>query len=485
MYRLMLYGLLFVAATAIALSFGGLIDISPISMLISLATLLIASYGSSRLLAWTFTTKHNRESWFISALILFFILMPPKTVKDVLVLALAGVVMSASKYILVRHGRHLFNPAAISVVIIGLLGLTHAAWWVGTPYLLPVVLLVGILIVWKVRRFTMVGTFLAVATVISLCVGIFRGYDLSEVLSVYFLSGPLFFAAAIMVTEPLTAPTTRKWQLVYAALIGVFMTWKVSPLFTPEIAIVLGNIFAAVVTNRKGIMVKFISTYEVAPRTYEIILKPTTPLQFAPGQFLELTVPHSHADARGIRRTFSIASSPGDEYVRLGITVSEPGSTFKKALLDVKEYTLLRVTQIGGDFILPKNEDEPLLLIAGGIGITPFSAMLGDIIHRKTTRNIVLLHSVRGEESLIYEELIEKAKGYGVTYIPIVTNTTPQWKGQAGIINYELIQKNVSDFKNRRIYISGPSLMVDSIRSQLLKNGVERKNIIKDYFSGY
>jgi ferredoxin-NADP reductase/Na+-translocating ferredoxin:NAD+ oxidoreductase RnfD subunit len=484
MYRLVLYSLIFIATVAVVLGFANVIDLSPESMIISLTVLIVASYASSRLFAWTFSTKHNRESWLISALILFFILMPPKNVKDIIVLALVAFIMSASKYILVSSGRHIFNPAAIAVVIAGLLGLTHAAWWVGTPYLLPAVIIAGTLVVWKVRRFAMVGLFLGVATLTALSVGLLRGYDLSEVLSVYFLSGPLFFAAAIMLTEPLTAPTTRKWQLVYAALIGLFMTWKIASFFTPEVAIVLGNVLAAIVVKRRGILLRFISATKIAPHTYEVILKSEKPLHFTAGQFLELSLPHTHADSRGIRRTFSITSSPQDEYVRLGITTSNLGSTFKQKLLKVKKNTLLRVTQIGGDFTVPKSK-EPLLFIAGGIGITPFRSVIDDLIKQEEHRDIVLLHGLRSEDFFIYQETIQAAEKHGLIYIPVVTNATPEWKGQAGIINSQTIQENVPDYANRRVYISGPSLMVDSIRSQLLKSGVKRRNIVKDYFSGY
>jgi ferredoxin-NADP reductase len=262
------------------------------------------------------------------------------------------------------------------------------------------------------------------------------------------------------------------------------MTWKIAPFFTPEVAIVLGNIFAAIVVKRKGISLRFVSTTEIAPHTYEVVLKSEKPLHFIPGQFLELSLPHKHADSRGIRRTFSIASSPNDEYIRLGITTSNLGSTFKQELLKLKKDTELRVTQIGGDFVVPKSS-EPLLFVAGGIGITPFRAVLDDLINREDHRDIVLLHALRSEDFFIYQETIQAAEKYGLIYIPVVTNATPEWKGQAGIINSQIIQENAPDFKNRRIYLSGPSLMVDSIRSQLLKSGVKCGHIVKDYFSGY
>jgi len=486
MYRLVLYGLLVVAVFAGMLSMFGVLQVSPLSLIASGLTLVAVSYGSSRLFARLFSTHHNRESWAITGLILFFLLPPPTSLKEVLAIGFVALLATASKYIVAVRQRHIFNPAAIAVVIAGLFNIVHASWWVATPLLLPVVAIVGLLIVWKVRRFAMVGIYIFVAMLVAVFVCMVSGYNLSEELSILILSSPLIFVATIMLTEPLTSPTTRKWQLIYAAVVGALTTWQLGLVFTPEIAICIGNLIAFAVGYRRAIKLKIVAIRTIAPSTIEVIARPLHPVSFVAGQYMELTLPHKHADARGVRRTFSIASAPSDDSVRFGLTVSEPGSSFKKELTHLNKGRIIRATQIGGDFSLPQDPTKPLVFIAGGIGITPFRAMLADLMARGEHRNIVLFYATRTKEVQVYNDVIQEAKKIlNILYVPVVAKPHETWKGETGFITAEMIHKHVSDVKKRRIYISGPSLMVDNLRSQLLKNGIRHSQIVKDYFSGY
>jgi glycine betaine catabolism B len=485
MYRLVTYGLVTIVIMSLLLSAVGVLQLSFGGMLWSLFILVAVSYGANRLFAWTFSTKYNRESGLITALILFLLLLPVRSTKDILIAALVAVIAVASKYVIVYRQRHIFNPAAVAVVISGVLGLVHAGWWVATPYLLPAVLIVGILVTWKVRHFAMVAVYLVAATATAMVVAIVNGYNINEELSFLFLSSPVIFAASIMLTEPFTTPATRKWQLVYAVFVGFLTTCQLLPFLTPEFAIVIGNLLVFILGQKGATLLEFVETKTLAPHTIEIIAKPRRRFMFIPGQYLELSIPHARQDSRGMRRTFSIASSPTDEYVRFGITLSEPSSSFKKALISLKQGEILRATRLGGDFILPLNIKEPILFIAGGIGITPFRSMLDDLIRRNETRDIVLIHAVRNEELLVYPDIIESAKKIGLTYIPIVAQPSEVWKGEHGIVTFEMVSLHAPDVLRRRIYLSGPSLMVSSVRHQLIKGGAARKKIVTDYFSGY
>lgn len=486
MYWLIVYGLMLIATVALVLSAGGILNIPFVAMATSLTVLVTVSYGASRLFAWIFSTKHNRESWAITALILFFLLLPARNGKDLLATALVAVIAVASKYLLTFRQRHIFNPAAVAVVLSGLIGLIHPGWWVATPYLLPAVLIVGILIVWKIRHFTMVTMGIGVAVLTALVVALINHYPLAAEMSLLFLSSPIIFAATIMLTEPFTTPPTRKWQLIYAAVVGFFMTCQLASFLTPELAIVIGNALVFIVGQKGAVVLEFVGVKPIAPRTVEVVMKPVRRFAFIPGQYLELSLPHTGTDARGMRRTFSIASSPEDEYVRFGLTVSDPGSSFKRALLNLDKGAIVRTTRVGGDFTLPRSTDVPLLLIAGGIGITPFRSMLDDLVRRKEARDIVLIYGARSEEGLVYSELIESAKKtLKLECIPVISEATPSWGGEAGIITVDTIKRLVPDSALRRIYISGPSLMVDGLRAQLIKSGIKRNHIVKDYFSGY
>jgi ferredoxin-NADP reductase len=486
MYRLVLYSLVFIAAIALILSAVGVLKLPFVGLIISLMTLVITSYAASKVFAWIFSAKYNRESWTITALILFFLLLPIRNGKDLLAAVIVAVIAVASKYILAYRQRHIFNPAAIAVVVSGLVGAAHPGWWIATPYLLPVVGITGLLIAWKVCHFAMVATYIGVATITALAVALINNYPFAGELSLLYLSSPIVFAACIMLTEPLTSPSTRKWRLIYAALVGFLTTSQFIPFMTPELAIIIGNIFVFIVGQKGALAFEFIEAKTIAPRTLEIVMRPVRRFTFKPGQYLELSLPHSQEDARGARRTFSIASSPHDEYVRLGLTISDPGSSFKKALVNLKKGAVVHAARVGGDFTLPASLNEPLLLIAGGIGVTPFRSMLDDLVRRNEIRDIVLIYGARSEESLVYEDIFTEARAkLNLLYIPIISEASSSWGGEAGVITFEMISHHVKDLSKRKIYISGPSLMVEGLQSQLTRGGIQRNRIVKDYFSGY
>lgn len=149
MYVATVCALSMITLTALVLSATGQLGFDIADLASTLAVLLLVSYSASRLFAWTFSTQHNRESWLITALILFLTLAPGDSTLEYVKLALVASIAVASKYLIAWRTRHVFNPAAIALAIGSLSGLTSAFWWVGTPLLLPVVVVAGVLIVSK------------------------------------------------------------------------------------------------------------------------------------------------------------------------------------------------------------------------------------------------------------------------------------------------------------------------------------------------
>ncbi len=485
MYRLVAYGLSAIAAVALILSATGQLGLPILGLLSSLGILIVTSYIASRFCAWTFSTTHNGESWLITALILFLIIPPAVSLQQYVITALVAALAMASKYLLAFRGKHIFNPAAIAVVLTGIVGALYAIWWVATPLLLPVVLVVGILVIAKTRRYAMATTFTAIALVTSAIVALIMGFPVGEALTQDLLSGPLIFFAAIMLTEPLTSPATKKWQLIYAALVGVLYSSQLPWVSNPESALIIGNLLAFAVSLRQAPTFQIQKVIEIGPRMYEVLAAANRPFHFTPGQYLELNLPHKHQDAKGIRRTFSIASAPHEKFIRFGITHGKDISSFKKTLL-ASEGKTVRATQHGGDFTLPHDSKIPLLFMAGGIGITPFRAMLSDLIARKEKRDIILFYGAATVDAIAYQDILDQAEGrIGLTVVPIIAEPPKNWQGESGFVRASLLHRYVPDFRSRKIYISGPPSMVDSLKKQLRQKGVARSHIKTDHFSGY
>ena len=139
MYRLLLYYLIVLVVVAMGLSQLGYLHYRPLAIGFSAITLTVVCWVANKLFAYGFDAPTNVESAYITALILTLIIPPPTDGQGIIFLVVAGSLAMASKYILVIHKKHLFNPAAIAVVLTALGAKQAASWWVGTASMLPFV----------------------------------------------------------------------------------------------------------------------------------------------------------------------------------------------------------------------------------------------------------------------------------------------------------------------------------------------------------
>jgi ferredoxin-NADP reductase len=208
---------------------------------------------------------------------------------------------------------------------------------------------------------------------------------------------------------------------------------------------------------------------------------------FTPGQYLELDVPHRHPDARGTRREFSIASAPEDLPI-LSVAFREvPGaktqSSYKKALANVASGDALAVTGVWGDFVLPKKATSPVLMVAAGIGITPFVSQLRHLRFVGDERDIVLVYVASEASELAFRDELE-ASGISVV---VFTRDQPQdlprqWLWARGVrLDSDGLLQVVPDIAARHAYISGPAALIADL-APALENA---RSITTDAFSGY
>lgn len=488
MYRLMAYGLGLLVAVSLLFGFMGDLPFSGWSMLVSLGVISAACYSTNRLLARVWDAAYVPESSLITALILFLILPADLTAANIAGLLAAGVLAIASKYILVRRRRHLFNPAAIGVLLVGVTGLTHATWWIASSILLPFTALFGLLILRKLRRFQVFAVFAATALLVMLVVGLWQEQPNGEILAQAFTSWPLIFLGTVMLTEPATLPARFRQQVGYAALVGAVFASQVDlgPVAaTPEVALILGNIFSSLVSPGRGLRLRLVRKVRLSPRIYEFVFQPDGKLDYLPGQYMAWTMPYDRSDDRGNRRSFTVASSPTEETVRLGVKFYQPSSTFKTRLQALEPGATLTAGQLSGDFVLPGDTATKLVFIAGGIGVTPFRSMAKYIADKQEQRDIVLFHVVSDAAEAVYQDIWSEASAYGLRVVTVLdSNDVPDgWKGLAGPLTVDAISRQVPDYRERRFYVSGPNAMVDSFGRLLRKAGVRR--VFTDHFSGY
>ncbi len=491
MYRLVLYVLIGLIALAAALSYFTLLPFSPLALLLSTVFLVIMCWAANSLLASIFSVPTNVESVYITALILALIIDPAKSPGDFLFLGWAAILATSSKYILALHNKHLFNPAAIAVGITSFALGESASWWVGTASMLPAVLLGGVLLVRKLRQGEMVVFFVTAALVTVCVVSLLQRLSVTRELQQLLVASPLFFFAAIMLTEPLTAPPTRKLKRIYGLLTGILFIPQLhlGPVYsTPELALVIGNIYSYLVSPKQKVVLRVKRKSKIASNIVDFVFKPSQRLAFEPGQYMEFTLAHPKPDSRGNRRFFTLASSPTEEGLHLGVRFYANSSSFKKALYRIDGRTKMIAGQIAGDFTLPQDPRQKLVFIAGGVGITPFRSMLKYLLDMNQRRDIVLFYSNRTADEIAYQDIIREAQtklGVKAFYTLTKTETIPRnWSGLVGRIDEDMIEEAVPDYEERTYYVSGPPDMVRAYEHILKNLGVESNQVKKDFFPG-
>ena len=257
-YRLALYYLAVIWLGAFALSFFDLVHQNPANMALSAALALGVCYAVNWAFAYVFGANRNWESVGISGLIIALIITPAGF-NDPAALGFLAVVAAwamASKYLIAIKHKHLFNPACFGAAVLGTLLHRTVSWWIGdAAILLPIIILGGAPLVHRLRYVEMVLAYAVVVLSISVAhgntstlAGMYNSFSNMGIHSMF------AFFGLVMLTEPRTAPLGRWRQVTYGALVGLLFspfTHIGNYYFTPEAALVCGNLFTFFFNKRR------------------------------------------------------------------------------------------------------------------------------------------------------------------------------------------------------------------------------------------
>ena len=248
-HRLVLYYLLALLALSEIFCVAGILPYRPLDLAFTTVLIGAVSWIGNWVFARVWTVESVTDSVLITALILILIItpVPPTDLHQIGYAVFASLWAMAAKYMLTIARRNVFNPAAFGVALAAAALGSSVSWWIGgSLYLLPLVLAGGILILIKMNAAEMVCAF-AVTDLVTVAVTAPAGDPLRSVSDIVFRS-MFFFFAFVMLTEPRTAPLGRANRIFYGALVGVLFAPEIhlgNWYTTPEIALPIGNAFAA------------------------------------------------------------------------------------------------------------------------------------------------------------------------------------------------------------------------------------------------
>jgi len=194
----------------------------------------------------------------------------------------------------------------------------------------------------------------------------------------------------------------------------------------------------------------------------------------------------SETDGKGDTRTFSLTSIPEDDHLEIAMRLRD--TAFKRALRRAAPGAPLRLRGPAGRFTLEAAEGRPALLLAGGIGVTPFVSMLRSLEAHPHPAPVTLLASARRHEDVPFlRELLAIADRVpSVRVVPVLTGDAPErWTGERGRIDAAMLARHRRGMAAPVHFLAGPSAMVEGLEAMLEAAGVKPADIRTDTFFGY
>lgn len=202
---------------------------------------------------------------------------------------------------------------------------------------------------------------------------------------------------------------------------------------------------------------------------------------FAAGQHLRLHAPAGQ-HGKTIRRAYSLAAWRARPMVyELGIKREEQGAMSQWLWANLKTGERIEVSRPQGQFIVPKG-NGPLILIGGGIGITPMRAMLHEALG--SGRQIVLFHAARTADLLLYraefEALAQQHAQFD--YQAILSRPDSAWTGPTGHLDAACILGQLTDAPQTDYYLCASNKMMESLSLGLKQQGIATDRIHSEVF---
>ena len=211
---------------------------------------------------------------------------------------------------------------------------------------------------------------------------------------------------------------------------------------------------------------------------------------FRPGQHLtfKFNIP---GERKMVNRCYSLSDGPLPEHYRITVKrvpppsgkEAPPGRSSNYINDVIKEGDILDVKAPKGDFFLDLSQRTPVVLVGGGIGITPFISMLAALSAQGFQREVWLFYGVRTSADYVFKSYLEQlAKKHNsfrlhVVYSGIDPADLPAGDNyHHGHVSLELLRQ-VLPSNNFTFYVCGPPAMMNSLVPALLDWGVARSRI--------
>ncbi len=239
----------------------------------------------------------------------------------------------------------------------------------------------------------------------------------------------------------------------------------------------------------QGQSVRLIDRRLVADGTMAFTFEKPTGFTFTAGQFVELTLPQpTEEDPAGHTRALSLASAPEESTLMVATRLRD--TPFKRALQRMPFGTTLSMEGPYGSLTLPADPQRPVVMLAGGIGITPFRSMIVHEAAQRSSRRLVLLYANRRPDDAAF---LDECRLLASLHPPFtlvgtisqLSTATRGWQGETGHITAAMLAAHTRSLASPLYYLVGPPAMVVAMRTMLQGAQIAPSDIRTEAFAGY
>nr|MBA3540800.1 2Fe-2S iron-sulfur cluster binding domain-containing protein [Deltaproteobacteria bacterium] len=220
-------------------------------------------------------------------------------------------------------------------------------------------------------------------------------------------------------------------------------------------------------------------------KTFRMVSPSGGPLPFdhVAGQYLNLALT---IDGKRVNRSYTIASSPTRaDYCEISVKRAADGYASAHLHATLREGSILKVSAPAGRFVFTGTGADRVILVAGGVGITPMMSIVRSLTDRCWTGDMYLVFSVRKLHDVIFaNELTYLQQRFPNLHVCVTLTSDPDqaWDGERGQISAAMLRRAIPDLTRGPVLLCGPDKMMDAMRALLVGLGVPDAEVAQEAF---
>ena len=222
-------------------------------------------------------------------------------------------------------------------------------------------------------------------------------------------------------------------------------------------------------------------------KTFRLAHADSSSLSFTyePGQFVTFIL---EIEGKKVRRSYTISSSPTErDFIEVTIKREDKGLVSRYFHDSLKVHDQVEVNVPNGKFYFNGDDHDSIVLISGGVGVTPMMSAVRYLTARCWSGEIYFLFCARTNNDFIYQQELEYLQARYENLNVLVSMTRAKgtsWMGPQGRFTKEQISGFIPDIQSKRVHVCGPGPMMDAVMEMLAELGVSKEQIKTEAFGG-